>query len=278
MGCEMTIPKCKFFSPLLSVASLGVALFALLLQTIAFVSHGWAIWTEFENEKEVPGNYISVENSVGLWYSVVCKTGKCEAISHLDGYMESLAKGLHHREVQYSLRIWSQTLYTLGMVCSLVTSVLSVPSLCQSYHRHLKRLSIGVSVFGCVSCCLTVAVIANWGAEQVASRVYHQDMIFSFPWSLLVGGIGGALMGTLGVFHLIVLCRTLETHVERRDSEMPNVYIPLMTQVSTTSRFSANSNTNSESVRNDNVYNRGLSTGSNSNTGTITQPPDILES
>ena len=91
MGCEMTIPKCKLFSPLLNIATLGLALFATLLQTIAFATHGWAAWTEFKTEGI--GGSISVKNYIGLWYSVICKTGKCETISHLDAYLKDLADG-----------------------------------------------------------------------------------------------------------------------------------------------------------------------------------------
>lgn len=85
-----------------------------------------------------------------------------------------------------------------------------------------------------------MAVVFNWTSEVSANAKLKLDpnRTFSFPWSLLLAGLGGCGNLTLGIIHFVLLFRSLEPSVSvRNDTFQPNAYIQLTTQTSVTSQI-----------------------------------------
>ncbi|XP_048733876.1 uncharacterized protein LOC125649993 isoform X1 [Ostrea edulis] len=224
-------------SPLLCILSMGLGCLSTLFQTIAFSTHAWFVMTEFMTDNDT-GQIQSVEIYTGLWYTVKCQNGACKSTTHLNGFMDDLDAGRHYKEIQYSLRVWSQTLSTLALISSVVSAVSCIPVLCKS--RRVMRIHLVIVVCSIISFCLLMAVVFNWTSEVSANAKLKLDpnRTFSFPWSLLLAGLGGCGNLTLGIIHFVLLFRSLEPSVSvRNDTFQPNAYIQLTTQTSVTSQI-----------------------------------------
>ncbi|XP_061198187.1 uncharacterized protein LOC133206255 [Saccostrea echinata] len=228
-------------SPLFCILSLGLACLSTLFQTIAFSTHAWVVMTDFVTDNDT-GQVSSVEIYTGLWYTVTCQNGACRSTTHLDTYKADIDAGRNYKEIQYSLRVWSQALTTIALLSSIVSAVSCVPFLCKP--RHVLRQHLLIVVCSLISFCLLMAVIFNWTAEVSANANLEKlktdsTRRFAFPWSLLLGGFGGSGSLVLGVIHFVFLFRSLTpSHSVRSDTFQPNAYVQLTTQTSVISQLS----------------------------------------
>ncbi|XP_033763538.1 uncharacterized protein LOC117344820 [Pecten maximus] len=192
-----------------------------LLQLISFASQGWAIWTDKITNRKV---YI------GLWYSVVCDapSGYCASISHHEEHLKNVENGELLKESQYALRVWGQVVVTFAVLfciigCACVTLSCRLP-------RHKKRFNLGSAIALMSSGFLILSVIGNWTADlstHARIRLGNSRNIYLFPWSLLVGGLGGILALAVGATKLLLLCAELQPG---DDCECDDTYFPMTQQ------------------------------------------------
>ncbi|XP_069115365.1 uncharacterized protein [Argopecten irradians] len=198
-----------------------------LLQLVSFASQGWGIWTDRITNRKV---YI------GLWYSVVCDapSGYCASISHHEEHQKNIENGELSREPQYALRVWGQVVVTFAVLFCVIGCVCVMMS-CRLPH-HKRRLNLGSAVALMSSGFLMLSVIGHWTADlSTYARLSTSESrnIYNFPWSLLVGGLGGILALGVGATKLLLLCGVL--HPED-DGEGDSTYIPMTQQNSVPDR------------------------------------------
>ncbi|XP_060078004.1 uncharacterized protein LOC132557523 [Ylistrum balloti] len=192
-----------------------------LLQLVSFASQGWGIWTDKITKRKV---YI------GLWYSVVCDwpSGYCASISHHEEHQKNVENDELMKEPQYALRVWGQVIVTfavffciIGFTC--VTLSCRLP-------RHKRRFNLGSAIAFVSSGFLMLSVIGHWTADlstYARIRLDNSRNIYHFPWSLLVGGLGGVLALAVGATKLLLLCAELQPGDEGPGD---NTYIPMTQQ------------------------------------------------
>lgn len=224
-----TIPvksKCTM-NPLFSILFLGLACVSTIFQILAFSTHGWVVMTEFLTDNYT-GEVRSVEIYTGLWYTVKCANGACSSITHHEAFKTDLTDGKAYKEIQYSLRVWSQVLCTLALLASIMAAVFCVPFLCKT--SKILRYHLVVILSSTISFCLLLAVVFNWTAE-VAPNVklkLNPNLTFYFPWSLLLAGFGACGNLILDIVHFVLLFRSLApSEAARRETFHPNSYVQL---------------------------------------------------
>lgn len=219
--------KCTM-NPLFSILFLGLACVSTIFQILAFSTHGWVVMTEFLTDnytKEVR----SVEIYTGLWYTVKCAKGACSSVTHHEAFKADITDGKDFKEIQYSLRVWSQILCTLALLASILAAVFCVPFLCKT-SRSL-RYHLVVILSSTISFCLLFAVVFNWTAEVVPTvklKKLNPNLTFYFPWSLLLAGFGACGNLILDIVHFILLFRSLApSEAARIETFHPNSYVQL---------------------------------------------------
>lgn len=219
--------KCTM-NPLFSVLFLGLACVSTIFQILAFSTHGWVVMTEFLTDNYTD-DVRSVEIYTGLWYTVKCENGACSSVTHHEAFKEDIANGNNFKEIQYSLRVWSQVLCTLALLASILAAVFCVPFLCKT--SSFLRYHLVVVLTSTISFCLLSAVVFNWTAEVASTNKLklNQNLTFYFPWSLLLAGFGACGNLILDIVHFVLLFRSLAPNSEaaRRETFHPNSYVQL---------------------------------------------------
>eukprot|EP00105_Crassostrea_gigas_P038787 XP_019922935.1 PREDICTED: uncharacterized protein LOC105328667 [Crassostrea gigas] len=219
--------KCTM-NPLFSVLFLGLACVSTIFQILAFSTHGWVVMTEFLTDNYTD-DVRSVEIYTGLWYTVKCENGACSSVTHHEAFKEDIANGHYFKEIQYSLRVWSQVLCTLALLASILAAVFCVPFLCKT--SSFLRYHLVVVLTSTISFCLLSAVVFNWTAEVASTNKLklNQNLTFYFPWSLLLAGFGACGNLILDIVHFVLLFRSLAPNSEaaRRETFHPNSYVQL---------------------------------------------------
>lgn len=219
--------KCTM-NPLFSVLFLGLACVSTIFQILAFSTHGWVVMTEFLTDNYTE-DVRSVEIYTGLWYTVKCENGACSSVTHHEAFKEDIANGNDFKEIQYSLRVWSQVLCTLALLASILAAVFCVPFLCKT--SSFLRYHLVVVLTSTISFCLLSAVVFNWTAEVASTNKLklNQNLTFYFPWSLLLAGFGACGNLILDIVHFVLLFRSLAPNSEaaRRETFHPNSYVQL---------------------------------------------------
>lgn len=218
--------KCTM-NPLFSVLFLGLACVSTIFQILAFSTHGWVVMTEFLTDNYTD-DVRSVEIYTGLWYTVKCENGACSSVTHHEAFKEDIANGHNFKEIQYSLRVWSQVLCTLALLASILAAVFCVPFLCKT--SSFLRYHLVVVLTSTISFCLLSAVVFNWTAEVASTNKLklNQNLTFYFPWSLLLAGFGACGNLILDIVHFVLLFRSLApSKTARRETFHPNSYVQL---------------------------------------------------
>lgn len=218
--------KCTM-NPLFSVLFLGLACVSTIFQILAFSTHGWVVMTEFLTDNYTD-DVRSVEIYTGLWYTVKCENGACSSVTHHEAFKEDIANGNNFKEIQYSLRVWSQVLSTLALLASILAAVFCVPFLCKT--SSFLRYHLVVVLTSTISFCLLSAVVFNWTAEVASTNKLklNQNLTFYFPWSLLLAGFGACGNLILDIVHFVLLFRSLApSEAARRETFHPNSYVQL---------------------------------------------------
>lgn len=218
--------KCTM-NPLFSVLFLGLACVSTIFQILAFSTHGWVVMTEFLTDNYTD-DVRSVEIYTGLWYTVKCENGACSSVTHHEAFKEDIANGNDFKEIQYSLRVWSQVLCTLALLASILAAVFCVPFLCKT--SSFLRYHLVVVLTSTISFCLLSAVVFNWTAEVASTNKLklNQNLTFYFPWSLLLAGFGACGNLILDIVHFVLLFRSLApSEAARRETFHPNSYVQL---------------------------------------------------
>lgn len=218
--------KCTM-NPLFSVLFLGLACVSTIFQILAFSTHGWVVMTEFLTDNYTD-DVRSVEIYTGLWYTVKCENGACSSVTHHEAFKEDIANGHNFKEIQYSLRVWSQVLCTLALLASILAAVFCVPFLCKT--SSFLRYHLVVVLTSTISFCLLSAVVFNWTAEVASTNKLklNQNLTFYFPWSLLLAGFGACGNLILDIVHFVLLFRSLApSETARRETFHPNSYVQL---------------------------------------------------
>ncbi|OWF44058.1 uncharacterized protein LOC110458847 [Mizuhopecten yessoensis] len=192
-----------------------------LFQLISFATQGWGIWTD-----KITGRKVYI----GLWYSVVCDapSGYCASISHHEEHQKNVDNNQLFKEPQYALRVWGQVIVTFAVLFCLIGCACVTMS-CRML-RHKRRLNIGSAIALVSSGFLMLSVIGHWTADlstHARIRLDNSRNIYHFPWSLLLGGLGGILALAVGATKLLLLCAELQPG---EDGQGDHTYIPMTQQ------------------------------------------------